>query len=146
MAIVNRDLDASEQRVVLNPMVGAIATAVTKQLAVLAFPCTLQSVRTSALGVSNAMQVAFQVNRFIAGAGATAIGLGISNLILVNQGTSGVQGYSGLAATGSTLLNLAAGDVLQIVTSVTNGNSTDLAFNIVLKKVQDIVSMNGASS
>ncbi len=88
------------------------------------------------------MQVAFQVSRFTSG-GATAINLGISNLVLQNAGTSGAQGFSGLAAAGSTLLSLQAGDVLQIVTSVANGNATDLALNFVIKKVQDIVSYNG---
>ncbi len=146
MAIVNRDKDASEQRDVISASLGALATGVTKQVAVLPYPCTLQSLRAAALGVSNAMQVAIQVNRFIAGTGATAINLGISNLVLVNVGTSGVQGFSGLAAVGSTLLALQQNDVLQIVTSVANGNTTDLAIEFVVKKTQDIITLNGASS
>ena len=146
MAIVNRDKDASEQKDVINVAIGAIATGVTKQVAVLPYPCTLVGLRAAALGVSNAMQVAMQVNRFIPGTGATAIALGISNLVLVNVGTSGVQGYSGLASVGSTLLALQAGDVLQLVTSVASGNSTDLCLNFVVKKTQDIVSLNGSSA
>mgnify|MGYP007027866142 FL=1 len=146
MAIVNRDKDASEQKDVINVSLGALATSVTKQVAVLPYPCTLVGLRASALGVSNAMQVAMQVNRFIAGTGATAINLGISNLVLVNVGTSGVQGFSGLAAVGSTLLALQAGDVLQVVTSVANGNTTDLCMNFIVKKTQDIVSLNGSSA
>lgn len=146
MAIVNRDLDASQQKEIVNVAFGAVATAVTKQISILTAPVSLQSVAASALGVSNAMQVAFQVLRFVAGAGATTINLGISNLVLVNQGTSGVLGFSGLAAQGSTLLNLLAGDVLQVTTSVANGNATDLTINLVLKRQQDILSLNGISS
>ncbi len=143
MAIVNRDLHVSEQKEVLYFVSqGAIATGTTKVMHVLPYPCTLENVKAYALGVSNAMQVAFQVSRFTSG-GATAINLGISNLVLQNAGTSGAQGFSGLAAAGSTLLSLQAGDVLQIVTSVANGNATDLALNFVIKKVQDIVSYNG---
>lgn len=146
MALVNRDKDASEQRVDLHKALGAVATGATRQLAVIPYPCTLQLVEAAATGVSNAMQIAFQVNRFVVGAGATAIVLGISNLVLQNVGTSGPQGFSGLAAVGSTLLNLAAGDVLQAVSSVSNGNATDLVISCVLKRTQDIVSMYGTSS
>lgn len=143
MAIINRDKDASEQRDWVNVPVGAIATGVTKNLVVIPYPCTLQSVRASAQGVSNAMQVAFEVLR---GTGSSGIPIGISNLVLQNRGTSGLQGFSGLAAVGSTLLSFQTGDVLQIVTSVANGNATDLVLQCVLKKIQDIVSLNGSSS
>ena len=143
MAIVNRDLSASQQKEVVNAALGAVATGATREIAVLASPCTLEGVKCQALGVSNAMQVAFQVYRFVVGAGATTINLGISNLVLVNAGTSGLQGFSGLAAAGSTLLSLQAADVLQVTTSVTNGNATSLNLNLVIKKTQDIVSHNG---
>lgn len=146
MAIVNRDLDASEQRKDIYVTSPAIATGVTQDLVVLAYPCTIQTVEYSALGVSNAMQVAFNLKRFISGSGATAIAIGISNCVLQNFGTSGAIAFSGLAAVGSTLLNFQSGDVLQIVTSVANGNATSLAMNLVLKKTQDVVTMNGASS
>jgi len=142
MAIVNRDLHASEQKEVLHFVSqGAIATGTTKVMHVIPYPCTLEQVKGYALGVSNAMQVAFQVARFAGG--ATAINLGISNLILVNAGTSGPLGYSGLAVPGSTLLSLQTDDVLQMVTSVANGNATDLSLNFVIKKTQDIVSYDG---
>lgn len=146
MAIINRDKDPSEQRTDLHVALGAVATGATKSVFVAPYPCTLQSVRVAAQGVSNAMQLGFYIQRFIAGSGETAFAIGISNVVLVNVGTSGVQGFSGLAATGSTLLNLGAGDVLRVATTVSNGNATDLALNIVLKKLEDIVSMNGATS
>lgn len=146
MALVNRDKDASEQKEVIQVALGAVATGTTRNVAVIPYPCVLQSARAFAAGVSNAMQVAINNNRFVVGAGATAIAMGISNMVLQNQSTSGIQGFSGLAAQGSSLLVLNAGDVLQIVTSVSNGNATDLTMQFVLKKTQDIVSMNGVST
>lgn len=147
MAIVNRDVAGSQQRELVEWISnGAIATGTTRLMYVLAWPATLSGpVVVSATGVSNAMQVALQVKRFVAGAGETAIALGISNIVLANSSVSGPIGFTGLAAAGSTLLSLQAGDVLQAVTSVANGNATDLALELVLQKTQDIVSYNGVS-
>lgn len=147
MALVNRDKDPSEQKEVL-PWAsrGAVATGVTLFLGVVPYPCALQSLSAAAHGVSNAMQLAFNVERFVVGAGITVIPIGISNLVLVNQSTSGILGFSGLVAQGSTLLSLQYGDVLSATTSVANGNALDITLEMVLKKSQDIVSYNGVSS
>ncbi len=146
MAIVNRDKDVSETKEVIQYASNtAVATGATVYLGMIPYPCSLQSIGGFALGVSNAMQLAFNCVRFTSG-GQTAIILGISNLVLVNYGTSGAQGFSGLAATGSTLLNLQAGDVLSYTSSVTNGNATQIVLELVVKKLQDIVSYNGVST
>lgn len=146
MAIVNRDLDPSQQKdVVVYCSNGAVATGVTKFISVVPYPAVLQSLAAAAHGVSNAMQVAFNLERFTS-AGVTVIPLGISNLVLQNFSVSGALGFSGLAAAGSTLLNLQYGDVLSMTTSVANGNALDLSLELVLKKVQDIVSMNQVST
>lgn len=147
MAIVNRDLDPSQQKEVVHFVSNsAVATGASLLLAgPLPYPCALQSCESAAFGVSNAMQVAFVVLRLTSG-GQTAISLGISNMVLNNYGTSGVIGYSGLAAPGSTLLSLQTNDLLVAQTSVANGNATSLSLNLVLKKLQDIVSHNGISS
>lgn len=143
MAIVNRDLDPSQQKDVINFRAGAaVATGASLNLAVLPYPCALQSVSAYATGVSNAMQVAFNVQRWLP-AGVTVIALGVSNMVLQNYSASGIIGFSGLAATGSTLLLLQSGDVLNIVTSGTNGNALDLVMDLVVKKLQDIVAHNG---
>jgi hypothetical protein len=142
MAIVNRDKDASEQKEVLHSKEVDVATGVVRHIAMLPYPATLQTLEAAALGVSNAMQCAFQCYRFVSGAGATTINIGISNLVLVNAGTSGPQGFSGLAAAGSSLLDLQKGDVLQYTTSVANGNATHLTVEAVIQKTQDIVSYN----
>lgn len=140
MAIVNRDLDQSQQRTEVNENLGSLATGVTRHVCLISAPAILETVRVSAQGVSNAMQLAFEVIR---GAGSSGIPIGISNLVLQNRSVSGVVSFSGLAAAGSTLLSLAAGDVIQVVSSVTNGNATDLALSIVLRKSQDIISQWG---
>jgi len=57
-------------------------------------------------------------------------------------GTSGVASAS-LAAGGSTLLNLSAGQVLVVTTSGANTASDDLLVEVVLEKLQDIVSFYG---
>lgn len=137
MAIVNRDKDASEQRDVWAESLGAVATGVTKHFMIVPYPCVLEQVRVSAQGVSNAMQVALEK---ITGATSSGIPMGISNIVLQNRSVSGIVGFSGLAAVGSTLLNLAYGDVVQVITSVTNGNATDLDLQMIVKKTQDIVS------
>lgn len=147
MALVNRDKDPSEQKDVLNwASRGAVATGVTLYLGVVPAAESLQSVSVAAHGVSNAMQVTFNIERFVVGAGITVIPIGISNLVLVNMSTSGILGFSGLVAQGSTLLSLQYGDVLSATTSGTNGNALDITMELVLKKVQDIVSYNGVAS
>jgi len=142
MAIVNRDLDASQQKIVVEHQLGAVATGVTRFFFIAPFPCTLEQVRVAAAGVSNAMQLAFEK---ITGAGSSGLPIGISNIVLQNRSVSGIVGFSGLAAVGSTLLNLNYGDVLQVVSSVSNGNATDLIVHAVLKKTQDIVSHDGVA-
>lgn len=137
MAIVNRDLDVSQQKHIIEHQLGAVATGATKFFFIAPFPCVLEQVRVSAAGVSNSMQIAFEK---ITGAGSSGLPIGISNMVLQNRSVSGIVGFSGLAAVGSTLLNLQYGDVVQIVSSVSNGNATDLLVQAVVRKVQDVVS------
>lgn len=140
MAIVNRDKDSTEQKEVGQCNLGAVATGATRFVHIAAYPFTLESVRVAAAGVSNAMQVAFEK---ITGSGSSGVPIGISNLILQNRSTSGIVGFSGLAAPGSTLLAFSTGDALQVITSVSNGNATELLLEYAIKKTQDIVSYNG---
>lgn len=146
MAITNRDKDASEQKDVIHfHSVGAVATGTTLYFGVVPAPALLQSVKAAAHGVSSAMQVTFNVERFTS-AGITVIPVGISNLVLQNMSVSGALGFSGLAAQGSTLLQLQDGDVLTGTTSVANGNALDLTLELVIKKTQDFVAYNGVQS
>lgn len=143
MAIVNRDLDASQTKEVFYFSHATLSTGATRWIGLVPYPCTVQSMRATGVGVSN-LQIALQAQRFAGG--NTVIALGISNLALANFGTSGAPGYSGLAAAGSTVLNLQAGDILMIETSVANAIATSVILEVVVKKTQDIVSHNGISS
>ncbi len=148
MAIVNRDLDASQQKVEYNYVsnfVGAttVSTGSTGYIAMIASPGVIQSARFLATGLSGAMSVLLGVYR--PGAGGTLIACGISAAILVESGATGVLGYSGLAATGSTLLLVQAGDALHFQTGVANTAARVLMIEVVVKKTQDIVSCNGVS-
>ena len=91
MAVINRTKDASEQRVTFDFAAGAFATGVTAIIAQVPYPCTLESGQIAAFGLSGAPNYALTVNRFIAGAGATAIvvAVGTSNAPSA-FGTSGV--------------------------------------------------------
>ncbi len=139
MPIINRSCDDSQQKDVAHVQLGSVATGVTRHAVIVPYACVLDSLRYTAQGVSNAMQLAVEVIR---GAGSSGIPIGISNIVLQNRSTSGVVSVSILPAAGSTLRQLVAGDVLQVISSVANGNATDLALEFVLEKVQDIVQYN----
>ncbi len=151
MALVNRDKDVSEQKDVLHWSSARIAgattfnTGSTIMMFSIPYPCSLVAVQGYAQGVSSAMQVGFLKQYFTAG-GATTAAVSLSNMVLVNYGTSGAIGYSGLPAPGSTLSIFGTGDVLGLVTSVANGAVEQICLNFVLKKLQDIVSIDGVST
>lgn len=144
MAIVNRDLDASQQKDTVTFFVGAQATGVTFPMAILPYPATLQSVRAVCVGISGAPSISF-FN--VAASGITLRACSISPMIIASVGTSGAIGYSGLQAVGHTSLNFAANGILMGLTDGGSGAAyTGACFEIVFKKTQDIVSHNGVSS
>ena len=108
------------------------------------YPGVIQSMRAAAQGLSGAPIVNLQVLRFAAG--GTSIAASISGIVLAEVGTSGIMGFSGLAAQGSTLLQLQAGDVLQFQTGGANTAARVLLLQVVVKKTQDIVSYHGVST
>lgn len=143
MAIVNRDKDVSEQKEVVTTRIAPTVTAATYMLHVLAYPAELQAVQQAANGLSGAPFHYIDVYRFIPGAGATTITGLHASMAVTAVGTSGVQGFS-LIAAGSTLLQLQAKDVLVLRTAVANTAATDVTVSLVVKKLQDIVSYYGA--
>jgi hypothetical protein len=151
MAIVNRTQDASEQRkvfeVVFPKVAGAsfnnIGTGVTCIVGLVPYACTLDAFQAAAFGISGAPTVQLNVDRFIAGAGFTTIILatGTSNVVPA-FGTSGV-GAAVLAASGSTLRNLIANDVLVLTTGGANAAANAIVAGVVLKPLQDIKTQFG---
>lgn len=145
MALINRDKDPSEQKEVIR-MTWPSQVSTGASLLVGEIPCagTIQSVRAIGMGVSGALQVLLRVARMAAG--YTTIPVGISNLIVSNLGTSGPLGYSGLAATGSTLLQVLADDSLVVELVGANTAATQLTIDVVVKRTQDIVALNGVAT
>jgi hypothetical protein len=109
---------------------------------------TLQSLNAIApIGVSGAMQLTPLICRPVSG-GFTVLAVSISNMVIVpgiSFNTTNGFGYSGLAATGSTLLNGQRGDIIAVTTAGANTAVQMLLVNAVVKKTQDIVSYNGSS-
>lgn len=149
MAIVNRDLDQSQQKEVVrftqfNRGVGSTVMAGGASFLIgspIPFTYTIESGSVYVLGVSGAPQMRLLVDRFAGG--QTRMVVSISGLVLTAYGTSGVLGFSGFAASGSTLLAGQMGDVLSFDVVGANTAITDAAISIVVKKSADIVTYNG---
>lgn len=141
MAVVNRTLDATEQRKVIEQSYPAVvATGVTNMIGLVPWPCVLEGAQMAAAGVSGSPTVQIVVQRFIVGTGFTAIALSAAHAVPA-WGTSGVinptVGVS-LLASGNTLLNLQANDVLSILTGGANSACAQLAVECIVRPIQDI--------
>lgn len=165
MAIVNRDLDATQQRDVYmwssqggqygSTFVipgGQVPVGITLYLAgPMPYPYVVQSANAIAYGTSGAPQLSFSILRPVSGQLSTLIAISISNMVIcagqsfLGFGSSavGYLGYSGLAAAGSTLLLGQRGDMLIATTAVANTACQTLNINLVVQKVQDVLSMDG---
>lgn len=145
MAIINRDLDVSEQLRVLENSYQGVATGATLLVACAPYPAELRAVRLAAIGLSGSPTYAFGIARFIVGSGYTFITGGMTTLTATAYGTSGIQ--SGvLASQGSSLLQLLANDQLVLVSGASNAAAAQLQVSFVLQALQDIRSSFGVSS
>lgn len=148
MAIVNRDLDPSQQRElyvanvvgtasaisagIMNPVVG---TGVTFPLATISAQGQLVAAACSAWGLSGSPVHSLWLYRFAGGYTGIQIG---GNLSITAFGTSGALSFSMMAA--SVTYQLQAGD--QIVLYATGANSAvdKTSVTLVVRNLQDIVS------
>lgn len=140
MSIQNRDEGLSQQLEIL-PLVlnAAVVTGASLVGRAVPFACSLQGVFAGALGLSGSPQYMFNVLRFTSG-GATTLALGISNITLsAALGTSAMIGWSGIRAAGSTILNLAKGDVVLVTSAGANTAVEKLVVDLIVKKTDDIV-------
>lgn len=144
MAIVNRDLDVSEQKLVLNAAIGLATTGTSLPVAVVPYPGIIRNIQVAALGLSGSPSWTFQIHRFIPGTGFTAIACA-GALTVANYGTSGIQGVS-LVASGSTLLNVIANDVISIATATANTASLYSAVSVAIQATQDVKAVYGSAS
>lgn len=133
MAIINRDLDSSQQRDVYQATIAPTSTGLTYLLAQVAFPAQLVAMSQAAVGLSGAPNHSIWLNRFIAGAGITTMIFGNSIVVTAN-GTSGPQGFS-LPTAASFLLQ--AGDVLLLSTAAANTNAASVTVTTVVRALQD---------
>jgi hypothetical protein len=143
MAIVNRTLDSSEQRKVIGHQWLSTATGASLIGGQVPWPCVLEKAQFAAFGISGSPTAQIVINRFIPGTGFTAISVGSANA-LPAFGTSGVLTVgASLPASGSTLLNLVANDVLMLQIGGTTSAVTALTANFVLRPIQDLKSYFG---
>jgi len=138
MAIVNRELDASEQKEVFHFNSGGdVVTGATLTCAIAPYAGEVKAIRVAGVGLSGTPTVAFNILRFNAGAGDTAITGGATTLTITAVGTSGVQSMV-LASSGSTLLQVQAGDRFAITSGAANSAVKGLCVTFVVQALQDI--------
>ncbi len=147
MAITNKAKDASEQKDVYafswTGQSGTVGPGVTLISSPIASPGVLSAVSVVCQGASVVPTSCLQINRFIAGSGFTTIaGIG-SSFLLSAMGISGPLSVS-LVAAGSTLLQVLAGDTIQMILGV--NSAAGPAMTVVIKKTQDIVQRFGSST
>lgn len=157
MAIVNRDMDPSQQNGLLEcsiPTVLGVSSIVL--IDIVPAPILVKSVEIAAQGLSGTPIWNFAVQRFYGGSGLTTITALTGAVTVTSMGTSGVMGSlagtggSGvpngisLATTGSSLLQLIAGDVVQIVTSGAASAVLSAKVKLVVQYLQDVKTTFGS--
>jgi hypothetical protein len=145
MAIVNRDLDSSQQREtyqcyvsgsasgisagIVNP---GVATGLTFPLCNIGFPAQLVAADCAAYGLSGTPVHSLWIYRFAGGFTSIAVG---QTLTITAFGTSGVLGFSLFAAT---TFPLQSGDQLVLYTQGSNTAVANTTVTLVVKALQDI--------
>lgn len=148
MAIVNRDLDSSQQVVNFSApfqlatlAAGTVGVGLTAAVCVVPMPGQLVAAAVSCQGLSGAPNLSLWVNRFIVGTGFTSIAIGAS-LVAQALGTSGGQTFNvGAGVTWP----LQAGDVINIVGVGANTAVAAGTVTIAIKALQDIKSQFGVN-
>ena len=145
MAVVNRTLDASEQRKVLSVAAQAVATGATGMVGIVPHAGTLDGLQMAAFGISGSPTCAVHIHRFIVGTGFTSWAVSGTEAQFA-YGTSGVnaRGMS-LLASGSTLLNVLPNDILVYLTAGSNAGCAFFSISAVIKPLQDIKKFFGIS-
>ena len=139
MAIVNRDLDPTQQR--LNFVAAPGLVGVSALIQSFIAPCAgqLLAVSSFASGLSASPTVGIQVQRFVVGVGFTTIPLNGSSLLTITAtSTSGIQAHV-VPAAGTTLAQLLRGDAVQLVTSTASSAATYMVA-AVMQVLQDVKS------
>lgn len=147
MAIVNRDLESSEQLMVLESVqtltVGASAAS-SFHVAQIPSPGTLRGFAVAANSVSGTPSVSVSIKRW-SGAGVTTITYVGSTLAITAHGIS--TAYSSQMV-GVTAFALQAGDVVVAVAEFAGGNVAvgNAVLSVIMKATQDIKQSFGLST
>lgn len=139
MGINNRSKDPSEQREVINYSGGLVAEAEVREFHVAPRPQLVEQIKIAALGITEAPELEFDINRFIVGTGNTVY-TEFATLLLANVGTSGLQTLTYAAS-----LLLEAGDVMRVTLTATGAQALELSVVTVVKNLQDIKTNFGVS-
>jgi hypothetical protein len=140
MAIVNRDLDPSQQVQVHCVALGAVATGVTTLVALVPNSCTVVAAGLKAFGLSGAPQYSLSVLRATS-LGPTSISLG-ATLTAVGGLSAVVQGFS-ISLGASTPLQ--GGDVIIMQSGVANTAIATGVLTVAFKPLQDVQTYFGSS-
>ena len=137
MGIVNRTMDASEQKESLVVSQNNVVNSQDLIGNVIERSKTLVDCKIAMLGVSGSPTVLLKALRFVNGTGGSTFLIG-STFAVTTYATSGWLSVS-LPASGSTLLNLQKGDVLVAVQGGgTGAASTATTIEYVLQNTQEI--------
>lgn len=146
MAIVNRDYDASEQLNVLASGPIATASGLSYNAVQVPFPGTLRGLALTAQSISGAPSITVDLIRWTGAGVTTIINVG-GSLAVVPAGISASYQLAPIAAGGSTMLNLQAGDVLVVhQATAANVGAAGVILSAVVKATQDIKACFGLSN
>lgn len=137
MGIINRTMDASEQKEAIKISVLAPVNASEVLLPPFERAVTISDAKVSLLGISGAPTVHLRGLRFVAGTGGSSFAIG-SSFAVTAFGTSGYLSYS-LPAAGSTQLNLQKGDCISLIFGGGTGAAcTTATLELVVQNLQDV--------
>lgn len=141
--IVNRDLDQSERKLVLNRRISGTVTGATYRIGVVPFAAQALAGAEAAYGLSGSPVSQIKVHRFIPGTGATIIAGIFSSMAVTAFGTSGLMSHT---VTGATANLLMPKDVLFYETAGTNAALAETQLVVVIQAIEDVKTMLGAAN
>lgn len=136
MAIVNRDLDPSQQTYTVGGNnLGVVATGATIWVGVVPVAGQLSEVKLFARGLSGLPTYQLAIQRATAG-GITGIPLGSAIALTAAFGVTNAVGAT--FAPNSSLAAVVPGDMIIVNSGVANTAVTDLVVDVVIRATQDI--------
>ena len=134
MAIVNRDLDGTQQVETLVGQVSGTISGNTYCMATIPSPAQLIAATQAAMGLSGAPNHSLWIQRFVAGSGVTSIAVGAS-MASVGFGTSGGQSFTIISGFSNLLQT---GDLVLLSVDGANTGTKHTSVTLVVQYLQDI--------